>query len=289
MLQSAHHGSRRGRTNNRLRRPFGRLRRAKPLTGEREDDDDCERWGLLTHLQDAEGRAYRDYYAGRASSEIIERDDGFISLSEGPSLYFCTYPAWPECEQRAMAYVRGRVLDIGCGPGRHLAYLQEHGFAATGIDVSPGAIDVCRQRGLHDVRVMSVTQVTRRLGLFDTVLMMGNNFGVVGNRLRARWLFRRFKGVTSPQGRILAESRDPYVGDVPEHRTYHERNRRRGRMPGQVRLRVRYRMHATPWYDYLLVSKQEMQEILDGTGWHISRVLEEESGLYVAVIEKDLT
>jgi hypothetical protein len=241
---------------------------------------------VLTERQDAEGRAYLDCYEGRRGSEIVERDDGFISMSEGPSIYFATFSKWPLCERRAMRFVRGRVLDIGCGPGRHLAYLQEHGFPATGIDVSPGAIEVCRRRGLHDVRVLSVTQVDRSLGVFDTILMLGNNFGVVANRNRARWLFRRFGGITARHGRILAESRDPYVGDVKEHRTYHERNRRRGRMPGQVRLRVRYRMHATPWYDYLLASEDEMRDILAGTGWAIARVFREESGLYVAVLEK---
>jgi SAM-dependent methyltransferase len=241
---------------------------------------------MLTKRQDAEGRAYLDFYEGHRGSEIVERDDGFISVSQGPGLYFASFSDWPRCEQRAMRHVRGRVLDIGCGPGRHLVYLQEHGFPATGIDVSPGAIEVCRRRGLADVRVMPVTQVDHRIGRFDTILMMGNNFGVLGSRGRARWLLRRFKRVTGPAGRILAESRDPYKPDVKEHRAYHERNRRRGRMPGQVRLRVRYQKCATPWYDYLLVSEPEMQDILQGTGWRISRVLREDSGLYVAVIEK---
>jgi SAM-dependent methyltransferase len=241
---------------------------------------------MLTERQDAEGGAYLDYFEGRDAWEIIERDDGYISVSQGPARYFCSFSDWPRCEQRAMRYVRGRVLDVGCGPGRHVAYLQEHGFSATGIDVSPLAIEVCARRGLGDVHVMSVTQVGRQLGVFDTILMMGNNFGVVGNRRRARWLFRRFKGITSPHGRILAESRDPYAGAGVEHRLYHERNLRRGRMGGQVRLRVRYRMLATPWYDYLLASADEMREILDGTGWQISQVLKEESGLYVAVIKK---
>ena len=44
-------------------------------------------------------------------------------------------------------------------------------------------------------------------------------------------------------------------------------------MGGQVRIRIRYKDYATPWFDYLLVSKKELAEILDGTGWQASALL----------------
>jgi len=39
-----------------------------------------------------------------------------------------------------------RVLDIGCGTGRHLLYLAGRGFAVTGTDNSPKAMSICRER-----------------------------------------------------------------------------------------------------------------------------------------------
>jgi SAM-dependent methyltransferase len=89
-------------------------------------------------------------------------------------------------DRQAMAYVQGRVLDIGCGAGRHALYLQGQGFDALGIDNSPLAVEVCRRRGLLRAQVLPITQVSRALGSFDTILMMGNNFGLVGNPRRAR-------------------------------------------------------------------------------------------------------
>ncbi len=44
-------------------------------------------------------------------------------------------------------------------------------------------------------------------------------------------------------------------------------------MGGQVRIRVRYEKYVTPWFDYLLVSREEMSDILKGTGWKIERFL----------------
>jgi len=58
-------------------------------------------------------------------------------------------------------------------------------------------------------------------------------------------------------------------------------------MAGQVRLRVRYRDLKGPWFDYLMVSPEEMTDIVAGTGWHITRLFESEDGPYTAVIEKD--
>ena len=105
---------------------------------------------MLTDQQDAYGHALLDYHNHKGGYEIVERDDGYFGLSGGPEHYFRKYEQWPTSEQKPMAYVHGRVLDIGCGAGRHALYLQEQGHLVTGIDVSPLAIHVCRTRGLHD-------------------------------------------------------------------------------------------------------------------------------------------
>ena len=186
-----------------------------------------------------------------------------------------------------MKFVRGRTLDVGCGAGRCCLYLQQRCHQVTGIDVSPLAIKTCRARGVKDARVLPFTRINRRLGTFDTILMMGNNFGLFGSRLRARWLLRRLHGLTSPQARIVAETLDVHQTDNPDHLSYTRWNCRRGRMPGQIRLRVRYGNLRTPWFDYLLVSREEMRRILAGTGWSVQRFLNSEGSPYIAVTEKE--
>ncbi len=57
-------------------------------------------------------------------------------------------------------------------------------------------------------------------------------------------------------------------------------------MAGQLRLRVRYKDAATPWFDYLFVSQGEMGTIVNGAGWRISKVFKGEGPIYVAIIEK---
>jgi len=238
--------------------------------------------------QDAYGHEVYDYhYKRRDAYEIVERDDGFFDVSGGPKAYLSEYEEWPSHEKEAMNYVTGKVLDIGCGAGRHSLYLQERGHDVLGVDISPLAVEVCKLRGLKNAKVIPITRISSKLGTFDTLLMLGNNFGLFGSFKRARWLLRRFHGMTTEGARIVAESNDPRKTTLREHLEYHDLNRRRGRMPGQLRIRVRYKKYVTPWFDYLLVSKGEMEEILGGTGWGVKRYLDSEGSVYIVIIEKE--
>ena len=185
-----------------------------------------------------------------------------------------------------MRLARGRVLDVGCGAGRVGLELQERGHAVVGIDLSPLAVEVSRRRGVRDVRELPVTQVGSSLGLFDTFVMFGNNFGLMGSRRRAPWLLRRFRSIANEGARILAESVNPYKTDRPEHLAFHKRNRLRGRMGGHLRIRIRHGSHATPWFDYLLASPEEMASLAEGTGWELTRVIDEDEHVYIGVLER---
>jgi len=237
---------------------------------------------------DAFGHALYDYLQEGGKNPwatVIERGDGLVDV-EDPRSYFAEYADWPAHQRQAMAFARGRVLDVGCGAGRHSLYLQSQGLDVLGVDHSPLAVEVCRLRGLRSARVMSITQLNSRLGVFDTIVMLGNNLGLFANPRRGRWLLRRFAAMTSPDARIIAETLDPHQTQQPLHLEYHQRNRDRGRWPGQITMRVRYRKYATPWFDYLFVSKDELRQLLEGTGWTVVALVDSEDPRYIAVLAK---
>ena len=246
---------------------------------------------MLKSSEDAYGHQLYNFYKGRHVVELVERDDGLIDPSESlPKYYLSEYKDWTQHEKQASRYVKGRVLDIGSGGGRWSLYLQKRGYDVVAIDNSPLAVKVCRLRGIRDARVKSILDINRRMGKFDTILMIGNNFGLFGGPKRARQLLRRFHEMTRPEARIIAESNDVYKKPIdPVHRQYHLLNRRRGRMPGQVRIRVRYLRYASPWFDYLMVSRPEMKQIVQGTGWRIKRfILSRKSPAYIAIMGKEI-
>jgi SAM-dependent methyltransferase len=241
---------------------------------------------MLSQGQDAYGRLIFDHYRGIVSPEVIERDDGWCGTSAGAPAYFAPFKEWPAHQRQALRYARGRCLDVGCGAGRVALELQSRGHPVVAIDASPLAVRTCRLRGVRQARLLRLTQVDARLGRFDTVIMYGNNFGLFANRRRARWLLRRLGNVTSAGARIIAESRDPSRTTDPEHKRYHRLNRRRGRLPGQLRMRVRCGRACTPWFEYLLVSPSEMRSIVQGTSWQVARVVPSDGPPYIAVLEK---
>ncbi len=239
--------------------------------------------------EDAYGQQLQAQYQSQtATAEIIERDDNYIDTGSKAGLYFLEYEQWSSTEKQAVAFAKGRVLDIGCGAGRHSLYLQRKGFDVTAIDNSPGAVEVCQLRGLKNAIVRPIAKVDEFApNSFDTILMLGNNFGLFGDSNNAKLLLEKLSRVTSPEALIIAGTRNPYQTDSTDHLEYHELNRQRGRMPGQIRMRVRYRRAVGEWFDYLFVSPEEMEAIVAKTAWKIKDFIEGEEPDYIALIGKN--
>jgi len=236
--------------------------------------------------RDAYGHEIYNYWKEQEPFEIIERDDGYIDVGNVAN-YFASYESWPVHEQEGMKFLTpGRSLDLGCGAGRVELYLGSLGHEVIGIDNSPLAIQVCRERGVTDARLLPVEKITTSLGIFDNIIMYGNNWGLLSNPRKAKRLLRLFHHMTTPNARIIAESNDVYKTDNPLHLAYQAWNRERQRMSGQIRLRVRCGIHQSKWFDYLMVSKPEMEEILKDTGWKVIKYLDSPASTYLAVIQK---
>jgi SAM-dependent methyltransferase len=241
---------------------------------------------MLPDSQDAYGHEILDYMQGKPVLEIVERDDRYIDISSGPKIYFAPFKEWADYEKQAIKFAKGRVLDVGCGAGRVLLHLQEKGQDCVGIDVSSLAIKVCRERGVRDARVISVTRIGPPLGKFDSVVMFGNNFGLFGSKKRSEWLLEKFRRVTNPGAHLIVTATDPYATTDPDHLNYQKFNARRNRLPGQIRLRIRYKKYQTPWFDYLLVSQSEMTSMFKGTCWKVVKFIPSNGPMYAAILEK---
>ena len=238
--------------------------------------------------EDAYGRYLLAHYNRETEiGEIIERDDSFIDTGTLYGYYLSDYNAWSKPEQTAIDRAHGKILDIGAGAGRHALYLQARNLDVTAIDNSPGAVELCKQRGVQNAEVCAIENVDRfDSNTFDTILMLGNNFGLFGSKEAAPELLRKLARITTPTAQIIAGTRNPYTTDDTEHLEYHELNKERNRMPGQVLMRVRYRKTVGAWFDYLLVSPAEMQQIISDTDWQINEFIESNEANYFAIIGK---
>jgi len=232
-------------------------------------------------------QAMLDHWLGKRAIVEFERDDGHRGKSDLAG-YFAPPKAWLPIERDAMRHVRGRVLDVGCGPGRHALYLQGRGLKVVGIDPSPTQVALARVRGLRDVYEASVWRLPKGLGRFDTVLLMGNNFGLAGNLPRMRKFLRELAEITGDGGRIVGHTRIPGTW-IDHHLAYVKRNVARGRPPGLLTLRVRYKGRVGDWFELLLLSPDDLVALAHETGWDFTRMLWRPDAApsdYIAILEK---
>jgi SAM-dependent methyltransferase len=223
--------------------------------------------------EDAYGRLLQDAFAGQDVAEIIERDDGMIWAGD-PSDYFTPFRRWPARERQAMRFVRGRVLDVGCGAGRVSLHLQQLGRDVVAIDSSPAAVEVARHRGVRQAAVADVSALPPELGLFDTVLILRNNFGLGGSVARRPALLETLAARTTARGRVITDSVDP-ARIEPARRPTRDH-----------RYRLRWLDAASPWFRYQMFAPDQADAVVRGSAWHVRRVLDDGSPRWMMILEK---
>jgi len=236
---------------------------------------------------DAFGHMLWAYHQNKESFEVTERDDGLLELGHGPERYFKNYENWSQAMKQAISFAQGKILDLGCGAGRHALYLQRKGHEVLGIDLSPLALKVCRQRGLERTKETDLRRIDQLEEEFDTVLLLGNNFGLMGAPERGKEFLDKLQQVTAENALIIAEELDPYQTEDPAHKQYQQQNKKEGKMPGHIKLRLRFRQYIGDWFDLLFLSSEELQDLIADTGWQLKELVEEKgSARYSFVLGK---
>ena len=96
----------------------------------------------------------------------------------------------------------GRVLDVGCGTGRVTAYLHSLGVDVSGVDLSPGMLEVA-QKKYPDLRFSQGSMLSLDLedGSVDGVMAWYSTIHVPDEGLPQ--VFRNFSQVLRPEGYVL--------------------------------------------------------------------------------------
>ena len=119
-------------------------------------------------------------------------------------------PTWSVRRFAALLAERGakRVLDLGCGAGRHVVFLAQEGFEVHGLDSSAEALRICRERlreaGLRATLVQAdMREIPYPDGAFDAVLAIASLYhGTLADIKRTLAELRR---VLRPGGLALLE------------------------------------------------------------------------------------
>ena len=112
-----------------------------------------------------------------------------------------------ECpeEAKVLRLATSPVIDVGCGPGRHVLALARGGIMALGVDVSRQALALARARGAS-VLERSIFDRIPASGRWGSALLLDGNIGIGGN---PEALLTRLKQLLRPGGRVLVEIEPP--------------------------------------------------------------------------------
>lgn len=129
--------------------------------------------------------------------------------------YLSLYPHRDHAEaRRAVALLmdrlglssRARVLDLACGPGRHLRALANRGLDAVGLDLSRPMLDRARVRApgaplvRGDMRALPFERES-----FDAVTSFFTSFGYFDSEEQDQRALREVRRVLRPNGKVLLD------------------------------------------------------------------------------------
>ena len=117
-----------------------------------------------------------------------------------------------------------RLLDVGCGPGRHAVPLARAGLAVTGVDVSRRFLDIAAEEARNAGVAASFFEVDARQmpfdDEFDAVLSIcQGGFGLMGDD--DALVLRRMMEAARPGGRVVLTAFNAYFAarNTPERAT----------------------------------------------------------------------
>ncbi|MFX0195572.1 MAG: class I SAM-dependent methyltransferase [Candidatus Hodarchaeota archaeon] len=126
---------------------------------------------------------------------------------------------WPERIKREESFFRAifkrlhvsRVLDAGCGTGKHAIEFSKWGLEVVGCDISPKMIERAKLnaqvvRAFIQFEVAAFQELTKKLsGTFDAIICIGNNLAQVTDKVDLRLTLQEMQKILSLGGACIIQ------------------------------------------------------------------------------------
>jgi SAM-dependent methyltransferase len=233
-------------------------------------------------MKDLFGKALIDYQNGNYTEDIITSTS--ISTEDVLSLpyLFRSYTEMPKLEQKALDLAQGTILDVGCGAGSHSLYLQDKGFEVKAIDISKGAVQVCKKRGVNNSEIKNILDETET---FDTILLLMNGTGVFEDLEHVPRYLNHLKSLLKPKGQILIDSSDiKYMFEEEDGSYWIDAN---ANYYGELDYYISYKNENETAFKMLYLDFETLKSACKAVGLNCKLVLEGEHFDYLARLTFD--
>ncbi|CAN5538226.1 class I SAM-dependent methyltransferase [soil metagenome] len=177
-------------------------------------------------------------------------------------LYLERWLGDPSPEEAALlGRVKAPVLDIGCGPGRHVVALARRGVLALGIDIAESAVHLAQRRGALVIQ-RCVFERVPGAGRWGSALLLAGNVGIGGDPIA---LLRRTAELLGPRGRALVELEPP------------------GTTSRTLRARIENGAAASAWFPWSVVGAGNAAAMARGAGFEVEELWDEEGRWFASL------
>jgi SAM-dependent methyltransferase len=232
---------------------------------------------------DVFGKAISAYYHDKDKTPILVHSPDFDDDEIQVPYLFRDFKEMPKLEQSALKNATGKVLDVGCGAGSHALYLQiKKNLEVTAIDISEGALEICKLRGIKDVRKVDYFELKNEQ--FDTILLLMNGTGIIGKLENLDRFFEHSRSLLSKDGQILIDSSDlSYLFDPdedggiwidPEAPYY-----------GELKFSISYKGESSTPFDWLYIDPTTLANIAESHNFSFEILQKGEHYDYLAILK----
>lgn len=156
-------------------------------------------------MNDPIGEAIKEYAQNKIPADIIVSSDICEDDIIPVEVLFRSYEEMPELEKVALNECKGSILDVGAGAGSHATYLSDLGKKVLAIDISKGAVEYMKSKGLNALEENFFNLQNQK---FDTILMLMNGIGIAGTLANLEHTLLQAKSLLNIGGSIICDSSD---------------------------------------------------------------------------------
>lgn len=221
------------------------------------------------------GLALRDYYkSGENASIRVYTVDGEITPYPA-DLFFRDYEDFSVMDELGCVLAQGKILDAGAGAGCISIFLQEElNLEVTAIDISEHCVEIMKAIGLKDARVGDIYDLKGEQ--FDTILLLMNGIGFVGNLAGLAHFLEHVKGLLAPGGQILFDTSDLKYADIGDA----DLRKDPTDYFGEVQYTLEYKGIRGRPYQWLYIDPVTLRKYAEEAGFEMDILLEADEGYY---------
>ncbi len=216
-----------------------------------------------------------DYMGGDTDAFVEVSSPNLDMWKMTGEVMFRPFSKMSQLEKKTLSLCSGSVLDVGAGSGCHSLYLQKRNLPVDALDISPGCIQVMKNRKIQSLIHNNLFCLEQKR--WDTILMLMNGIGICGSIEGLHLFFQFIPDILSDTGQILVDSTD--IASLYDIKKIAHDN---DRYYGETQFTMAYKSITSDPFDWLYIDFDTLEYHARFHGFTCEKIMTDPSHRYLA-------